>query len=165
MVEMHLTTIRVQLPDNTPVVLLQERGGKRVLPILIGHPEANAIAFALQGVETPRPMTHDLIRDLLSSLGAEVDYVIITDLIDKTYFAEIHMRLGERTFVVSSRPSDAMAIAVRVKAPIYADDDLLDAEGQVVEAPEDEDTNEEPEEVIREFQSFIEGVKPEDFAS
>ena len=164
MVEMHLTTIRVQLPDNTPVVLLQERGGKRVLPILIGHPEANAIAFALQGVETPRPMTHDLIRDLLTSLGAEVDYVIITDLIDKTYFAEIHLRLGERTFVVSSRPSDAMAIAVRVKAPIYADDDLLDAEGQVVEEP-DEDDAEEPEEVIREFQSFIEGVKPEDFAS
>lgn len=164
MVEMHLTTIRVQLPDNTPVVLLQERGGKRVLPILIGHPEANAIAFALQGVETPRPMTHDLIRDLLTSLGAEVDYVIITDLIDKTYFAEIHLRLGERTFVVSSRPSDAMAIAVRVKAPIYADDDLLDAEGQVVEEP-GEDDSEEPEEVIREFQSFIEGVKPEDFAS
>lgn len=164
MVEMHLTTIRVQLPDNTPVVLLQERGGKRILPILIGHPEANAIAFALQGVETPRPMTHDLIRDLLTSLGAEVDYVIITDLIDKTYFAEIHLRLGERTFVVSSRPSDAMAIAVRVKAPIYADDDLLDAEGQVVEEP-DEGDSEEPEEVIREFQSFIEGVKPEDFAS
>ncbi len=163
MVEMHLTTIRVQLPDNTPVVLLQERGGRRVLPILIGHPEANAIAFALQGVETPRPMTHDLIRDLLTTLSAEVDYVIITDLIDRTYFAEIHLRVGERTFVVSSRPSDAMAIAVRVKAPIYADDDLLDAEGQVVEEPEEE--TEEPEEVIKEFQSFIEGVKPEDFAS
>ena len=163
MVEMHLATIRVQLPDNTPVVLLQERGGRRVLPILIGHPEANAIAFALQGVETPRPMTHDLIRDLLSTLGAEVDHVVITDLIDKTYFAEIHLRIGERTFVVSSRPSDAMAIAVRVKAPIYADDDLLDAEGQVMEEPEE--TSEEPEEVIREFQSFIEGVKPEDFAS
>jgi hypothetical protein len=163
MVEMHLASIRVQLPDNTPVVLLQERGGRRVLPILIGHPEANAIAFAVQGVETPRPMTHDLVRDLLETLKAKVEHVLITDLVEKTYYAEIHLRLNGEAFVVSSRPSDAMAIAVRTEAPIYADEDLLDAEGQILEEPDDSD--EEPEEVIREFQSFIEDVKPEDFAS
>jgi uncharacterized protein len=163
MAEMHLASIRVQMPDNTPVVLLQEVGGRRVLPILIGHPEANAIAFALQGVETPRPMTHDLMRDLLTTVGAVVERVVVTELVDKTYFAEIHLTLAGTAHVVSSRPSDAMALAVRLGVPIFADDELLDAEGQVLEEPEDEDVEEE--DVIRQFQHFIDEVRPEDFAS
>lgn len=162
MVEMFLASIRVQMPDNTPVVLLQESGGRRTLPILIGHPEATAIAFSLQGVETPRPMTHDLMKDLVEALSATVDHVEITELRDKTYFAQIRLRtaLGE-TVSVSSRPSDAMALAVRVGAKIYADDDLLDAEGIVIDEPEEEVENED---VIREFQSFIEDIRPEDFS-
>lgn len=160
MVEMYLASIRVQMPDNTPVVLLQEASGRRTLPILIGHPEATAIAFALQGVETPRPMTHDLMKELVASLGARIDHIEITDLIDKTYYAEIRLETAGGTVTVSSRPSDAMALAVRVGATIYADEDLLDAEGVVIEEPDEA----EDEDVIQQFRSFIEDIRPEDFA-
>lgn len=160
MVEMELAAIRVELPSNTPVVLLRESGnGARTLPILIGHQEANAIAFALQGVETQRPMTHDLMKDLLVALGVHVDGIVITELVNGIFYAEIRMRHGGQPYVVSSRPSDAMALAVRIGVPIFAEDELLEAEGVTFE----EDTEGE-EEVVKEFQQFIENVRPEDFA-
>ncbi len=163
MVEMTLASIRVELPTNTPVVFLQEAGeGRRTLPILIGHPEATAIAYALQGIETPRPMTHDLLRDVLTTLEASVEAVVVTTLVEGVYYAEIRMRLGSRTFAVSSRPSDAIALAVRVGAPIFAEEPLLEAEAIPAE---DEEDGEEQEEVIEEFTKFIEDVRPEDFAS
>jgi bifunctional DNase/RNase len=162
MVEMHLAAIRVELPTNTPVVLLQEVGeARRTLPILIGHQEATAIAFALQGVETARPMTHDLMRDLVQTLGARVDAVVVTELVDGIFYAEIRMTVDGRPVVVSSRPSDAMALAVRVQAPIFAEDALLDAEGVVIQ----DDDGPEQDDVIEQFQRFIEDVRPEDFAS
>jgi len=165
LVEMTLGSIRVELPTNTPVVFLQEAGdGRRTLPILIGHPEATAIAYALQGIETPRPMTHDLLRDVLSTLEASVEAVVVTTLVKGVYYAEIRMRLGTRSFVVSSRPSDAIALAVRVGAPIFAEEPLLEAEAVVAEAGGEEE-GEEQEEVIEEFTKFIEDVRPEDFAS
>ena len=161
MVEMQLSAIRVELPSNTPVVLLQESGnGGRTLPILIGHQEATAIAYALQGIETPRPMTHDLMKDLLVSLGVHVEGVVITELRNGIFFAEIRMRHHGEPYIVSSRPSDAMALAVRIGVPIYAEDELLDEEGM----PLLEDNEEQEEEVVREFQQFIENVRPEDFA-
>ena len=160
MVEMTLASIRVELPSNTPVVLLQETGeGRRTLPILIGHQEATAIAFALQGVETQRPLTHDLMKDLLTSLDVEVEAIVVTEMVDSIFFAEIRMvRAGQRV-TVSSRPSDAMALAVRLGTPIYAEESLLDSEGVVLQ---DEG---EQEEIIEEFQRFIDDVRPEDFAS
>jgi bifunctional DNase/RNase len=169
MVEMHLAAVRVELPTNNPVVLLQEvEGARRTLPIFIGAPEATAIAFALQGVVTARPMTHDLFRDVLTTLGVDLDRVLITELRDGTYFAELHLSQGERRYTISSRPSDAIALAARLNAKIYADDELIDAEG-VLLAPDDEDEVEDedgnPDEIVREFRSFIEGVRPEDFSS
>src|SRR3954452_1555609 len=112
---MHLVGVRVELPTNNPIVLLREADGDhRVLPIYIGAAEATAIAYALQGVVTQRPMTHDLMRDLLSALGATVDCVVITELRESTFFAEIRMTLPGQRHSVSARPSDAIALAARL---------------------------------------------------
>lgn len=162
MVEMHLAAVRVELPTNTPILLLQEAGGaRRTLPIYIGTAEATAIAYALQGVVTPRPMTHDLMRDLLVEVGAAVECVVITELRESTYFAEIRLLLGGQHHSVSARPSDAIALAARLQAPIFAEDALLDAEGVVLPA-EDEA---EDEDLVVQFREFIEGIRPEDFSS
>jgi bifunctional DNase/RNase len=164
MVEMHLSAVRVELPSNTPILLLQEvRGANRTLPIYVGPAEAQAIAFAQQGVETPRPMTHDLMRDIIEELGASVECVVITELRDRTFFAEIRLLMAGRRYVISARPSDAVALAVRVDTTIYAEEDLLDAEGVVL--PDEDAEPAEAEELVSEFREFIEGVRPEDFES
>lgn len=163
MVEMHLVAVRVELPTNTPVVLLQETGGsERTLPIFVGTPEATAIAYAIQGVTTPRPMTHDLIRDLLMATEVDVTSIIITELRGSTYYAEIHLAREGHAYTISSRPSDAIALAVRMGTPIYADDELVDSEG-VYLAPE-EDEPEDAEELVLQFRDFINEVRPEDFS-
>lgn len=165
MVEMELVAVRVELPGNIPVVVLREVDAQhRLLPIFIGQPEATAIAFALDGVVTQRPMTHDLIRDLLLGLGAEVERVVITHLEEGTFFAEVHLRQGEQQAVVSSRPSDAMALALRVDCPIYATEELLD-EAALPEETDDDDAEEEGEDVVEQFREFIDRVNPDDFAS
>jgi uncharacterized protein len=165
MVEMHLSAVRVELPSNTPILLLQEvQGSHRTLPIYIGPAEAQAIAFAQQGVDTPRPMTHDLMRDLLEELGAVVECIVITELRDRTFYAEIRLLAAGQRHVISARPSDAVALAVRVDGTIYADEDLLDAEGVILPA-EDEAEPAEAEELVSEFREFIEGIRPEDFES
>lgn len=164
MVEMHLSAVRVEIPSNNPLLLLQETtGAKRTLPIYIGPAEAQAIAFAQQGVETPRPMTHDLMRDILEELGARVECIVITELRERTFYAEIRMILGNQRHTVSARPSDAVALAVRVDSPIYAEEELLDAEGVILPEEDDEDETPEAEELVSEFRDFIEGIKPEDF--
>lgn len=158
--------MRVELPSNTPVLLLQERGGRhRKLSIFIGGPEAAAIAFSLDGVEPPRPLTHDLACTLVSEFGSRLERVVLTELRDTTFYADLHLaRPGEHdddeTIIVSARPSDAVALAVRTDAPIYATEDLL-GEAGFVEESEDES----PEEVVEEFKEFIQNVSPEDFAS
>src|SRR5277367_2048772 len=109
MVRVLLRAVRVDLQSNTPVLLLQEtEGDGRTLPIFIGTPEATAIAYALQGVDMPRPMTHDLLRDMLQAMGAQVERVVVTELVSSTYYAELHLLQGTKRFVVSSRPSDAV---------------------------------------------------------
>jgi bifunctional DNase/RNase len=172
MVEVRLRAVRVDLQSNTPVLLLQESEGLgRTLPIFIGAPEATAIAFALQGMDTPRPMTHDLIRDLLDALGANVIRVVITELRTATYFAEIVLQQGERELPVSSRPSDAVAVAVRTGTPLFVADDLMDNEGimlAVDEEDEESDDDEEsanPDELVGEFRTFLDSIRPEDFSS
>jgi bifunctional DNase/RNase len=170
MVEMHLAAVRVELPTNNPVVLLQEvSGARRTLPIFIGAPEATAIAFALQGVPTSRPMTHDLMRDIINTLGATLERVVITELRMSedgrggTYYAELHLVHSGRTHTVSSRPSDAIALAARLGTPIFAEEDLLDEAGLVMET--DEEGEDSPDELVSQFRQFIEGVRPEDFST
>src|SRR6516165_5450905 len=165
MVEMQLSAVRLELPSNAPILLLQEAGGaNRTLPIYIGPAEAQAIAFAQQGVDTPRPMTHDLMRDILEELGATVECIVITELRDRTFYAEIRLLVAGQRHVISARPSDAVALAVRVQTTIYAEEELLDAEGVILP---DEDAAEpaESEELVSEFREFIEGIRPEDFES
>ncbi|HEY4948120.1 MAG TPA: bifunctional nuclease family protein [Acidimicrobiales bacterium] len=171
MVEVRLRAVRVDLQSNTPVLLLQESDGLgRTLPIFIGAPEATAIAFALQGMDTPRPMTHDLIRDLLDALGAEVIRIVVTELRTATYYAEIVLRHGDREIPVSSRPSDAVAVAVRTGTPLFVADDLMDAEGIMLAVDEEEeesdaeDENANPDELVGEFRSFLDTIRPEDFS-
>jgi len=176
MVEVRLRAVRVDLQSNTPVLLLQESEGLgRTLPIFIGAPEATAIAFALQGMDTPRPMTHDLIRDLLEALGAQVTRVVVTELRTSTYYADIVLTHDGREVPVSSRPSDAVAVAVRTGAPLFVADDLMDAEGVMLAVDEEEDEDEDdeegtedvgnPEEIVGEFRSFLDTIRPEDFSS
>jgi uncharacterized protein len=163
-VEMELVGVRVELPTSTPIALLRERtGDHRVLPIFIGGAEATAIAFALEEVVPPRPMTHDLMKDLLDDLGVSVESVVVTDLRDNTFYAEIELHASDGVHRVSSRPSDAIALAARTGTPIYAEEAVLDQAGYTAE---DEETEEEPsEEVVEQFKEFIDTVNPEDFAS
>ena len=166
MVQVELTNVRVDLQTNTPVVLLQEmEGARRTLPIFIGAPEATAIAFALQGVVPERPLTHDLMRDLLNAVGASVERVVITELRETTYYAEIRLHIDGRALTVSSRPSDAIALAARLGTPLFVADDLLDAEGVVLSGDDEADADTNPEELVEQFRDFIEGIRPEDFSS
>jgi bifunctional DNase/RNase len=154
-VELELVGVRVELPHNQPIVLLKEQTGERYLPIWIGAVEATAIAFALQGVETARPLTHDLMRDLLDALTVSVDRVVVTELRDGTFYAEVQMSQGGESSVVSSRPSDAIALAVRANTPIFADESVLDEAGIEIE---DDDEHE-----VEQFKEFLDSVSPEDF--
>ena len=158
---MELLGVRVELPANTPVVMLREQDGTRgrVLPILIGGPEAAAIHAALEGLVPPRPLTHDLAVVLLQTLGAALEKVIITEVREHTFFAELHLKSEKGESVVSSRPSDAIAIAVRTGAPIFAAEDLLDE--AAVELPDDDGDDEEA--ILDEFRDFLDEVRPEDF--
>ncbi|MDQ3461963.1 MAG: bifunctional nuclease family protein [Actinomycetota bacterium] len=158
---MELLGVRLELPANAPVVLLREHGGsRRVLPIYIGQEEAKAIAWALEGVTTPRPMTHDLMRDLLGATGASVQRIVLTELRESTFFAEVEVALAGQVHRVSSRPSDAIALAVRVEAAIFATDEVLD-DGAT---SGDDGRPEEQDQIVDEFRQFIEHVNPEDFS-
>lgn len=161
--EVRLTAVRVDMQSNTPVVLLQELEGDRSLPIFIGAPEATAIAFALQGVEVQRPMTHDLMKDLCDALGAHVERVVVTEVRDATYFAEIHLDYQGHMVELSSRPSDAIALAARTHSPLFVDDELMDQAGVVLDEGEDDDDEDSPEELVGEFREFLDRVRPEDF--
>jgi bifunctional DNase/RNase len=154
--------VRLELPTNTPIVLLREKDGdRRQLPIFIGQAEANAIALALEGIATPRPMTHDLFTAVLGLLDATIERVVVTHLENGTFFAELHLRGEGGQTVVSSRPSDAVALAVRTGSPIFASEALLDEMDVTVT----ESLGDDGDEVVEQFREFIETVDPEDFAS
>lgn len=162
--------VRVELPANQPVVLLKETTGTRYLPIWIGAVEASAIAFHQQGVTSSRPLTHDLLRDVVGALHASLTEVRITELRDEIFFAELVF--GDGT-TVSARPSDAIALALRTESAIFADDSVLDAAGILI--PDEDETDpaapaEEPvdstgEREVEQFREFLEQISPEDFAS
>lgn len=163
MIEMELVGVRVELPANQPIVLLKEKDGPRYLPIWIGAVEATAIAFALQGVETARPLTHDLMVDVLTAAGIQVTAVHVTDLREGTYYAELHMRRGDEDIVVSSRTSDAIAIATRLTdIPVYGAEEVLDEAGIEID-PDEDDVDADPEEEVKEFREFLDTITPEDF--
>jgi hypothetical protein len=172
MVEVILRAVRVDVGTSTPLLLLVEVGGSRVLPIFIGAPEATAIAYALGGVATPRPMSHDLLGNVIAALGAKVFAVEITELNDNTFFANLRLLRSGAEINVSARPSDAVALALRVGAPILVNDELMAAEGQVMSLDdEDEDGDEDLDEaegrseadLVAELRDFLDTIRPEDF--
>jgi bifunctional DNase/RNase len=161
---MELLGVRVEIPANTPVVMLREDNERgRVLPILIGGPEASAIHNAIEGIVPPRPLTHDLTVTVFQALGATLEHVLITEVREHTFYAELHLRSATGQTVVSSRPSDAIALAVRTGAGIFAEESLLDE--AAVEPPEPEEDEEGDEEaILDEFRDFLDEISPDDFA-
>ena len=129
MIRMRVAHLGLDRASNTPVVVLQEEEGERTLPIWIGAPEANAIALELQGVKPERPLTHDLMKLLVAGLGGELRRVVISGLRENTYLAELLIYRGSEVFEVDARPSDSIALALRMHAPIFSNDDLLDRTG------------------------------------
>lgn len=155
---MDVVGVRLEMPSNQPVVLLREVGSSRYLPIWIGTSEATAIAFAQEGVAPPRPLTHDLIRDLLEAFGEDLTEVRITHLDDGVFHASLIFASGTE---VSARPSDAIALALRTGSPVLADDDLLAEAGVEIEETADEGPGQEDE--VEKFREFLDHVSPEDF--
>ena len=152
--------VSFDMVGKQPIVLLKTTDGNKFLPIWIGHPEAAAILMKLQGASMPRPMTHDLVTDMLTRLEARVVRIAVTELRENTFYALITVAVNGSEIEVDSRPSDAIALAVRAGAPIFAADDVI--EESAIEF-EHEDVNEE--EVVEEFKKFLEDVKPEDFST
>jgi bifunctional DNase/RNase len=150
--------VSFDMVGKQPIVLLKTLESNRFLPIWIGHPEAAAILMKLQGATTPRPMTHDLMTDVLGELDVECVRVMISELRDNTFYASISLRSDGRELEVDARPSDALALAVRCGAPIFAADEVI-AESAIEFEHEAEDT----EEVVEKFKDFLEHVKPDDF--
>jgi len=157
-IPVELVGVRIELPTNTPIALLREIGGTRFLPIWIGTNEATAIALALEGVEPQRPMTHDLLKEVTNSLGARVDRVVVTELRDGIYYADLVFVRDGVEIKVSARPSDSIALAARTNAPIFVLPAVLDEAGVEIRDEDEED------EVAR-FRSFLQDVTPEDFGS
>jgi hypothetical protein len=173
MIEVVLRAVRVDVGTSTPLLLLEEVGGERVLPIFIGAPEATAIAYALGNVETPRPMSHDLLGNVIGSLGAQLFSVEITELVDNVFYANLRLLRDREEISVSARPSDAVALALRSGAPILVNDELMALQGRLL-SNEDEDDDEDDQELdeadvpneaelVAELRDFLETIRPEDF--
>ncbi|MCC3293836.1 bifunctional nuclease family protein [Arthrobacter sp. zg-Y411] len=164
MQEIEVVGVRIELPSNQPLVLLKEINGERHLPIWIGAPEASAIAFVQQGIVPPRPMTHDLLVNLIRALKRTVTQVRLISVEDTVFHAEIVFEDGT---AVNSRASDAIAVALRVPCPIYCADAVLDEAGvRIAETDESEASEEEQdnaEQEMRQFREFLADVEPEDF--
>ena len=150
--EVEVVGVRVEMPSNTPIVLLRETDGERYLPIWIGAVEATAIAFAQQGVVPPRPLTHDLLKDVLDATGNDLSEIRITEVRDGVYYANLAFASG---LEVSARPSDSIALALRTGARIVCSEDLLEVTG--IEVPD------EQEDEVEKFREFLDQVTPEDF--
>jgi len=176
MQEMLIDSIRVNAMNYQRVVILKEKSTDRYLPIWIGPAEADSIAVKLQDVSVPRPLTHDLLSVVISTLGGTVTHILVSDLMNDTFYAKIGIQLDGKTFEVDSRPSDAIALAVRVKVPIYAEESVLDKAGVALDKetgkpiiggePEETATAKMTEEELQRlsaFKDFIGNLDLEDF--
>ncbi|HLY93848.1 MAG TPA: bifunctional nuclease family protein [Gaiellaceae bacterium] len=154
--------VSFDLVGKQPIVLLKTADGNKFLPIWIGHPEAAAILMKLQSQTPPRPMTHDLLSDMLEQLGATISRITVTELRENTFFAQITVTQDGQEIEIDSRPSDAIALAIRAEAPIYAADRVI--EESAIEFEGEEVTEEQLEEEVVKFRSFLEQVTPDEFA-
>ena len=159
-VEMKARGLALDPLSNMPIIILRDEEEKHSLPIWVGIFEANAIALELEKITTPRPMTHDLIKNVLEALDARVLKVVVNDLRDNTFFAAIHLQLGESELTVDSRPSDAIALALRVAAPIFVEEEVVRKAKSVEVAKETETVDPDDREKLKQW---LENLKPEDF--
>ena len=159
---MHIYGVSFDLVGKQPIVLLKTAEGNKFLPIWIGHPEAAAILMKLQSATTPRPMTHDLVTDMLEQLGAQVVRITVTELRENTFFAQITVQQDGSEVDIDSRPSDAIALAIRADAPIYAADEVI--EESAIEFEGDEINQEDLEKEVSKFKQFLDHVTPDEFA-
>ncbi|TFG42640.1 MAG: bifunctional nuclease family protein [Gemmatimonadales bacterium] len=158
MIEVRVAHLGLDQNTNSPVILLKERDGERVLPIWIGPAEAGAIAMEMQGVKAQRPMTHDLLKHVIVGLGGELRRVTITNVRDNTYFAELLIRRDEQMVQVDARPSDCIALALRLQAPIFTSDDLLNHSGTETGPPAPERRLD-----AESLKQYLEKLDPQDF--
>lgn len=157
LIEMHISSLAIDHFANSPVVILKDETEKKTLPIWIGLLEASAIAMVLEGIELSRPMTHDLMKNILQIVDVKVEQIVISDLMDNTYYAKIHIRKGEEVHVIDARPSDSMALALRTKAKIMVDDKVLEKSKSIKVK---DNVNLSDEEKMKEF---LEGLDPDSF--
>ena len=171
MIEVIVSRLGLDSSSNSYVVILQERGGTRLLPIRIGQPEAESIVMHMHNVKRPRPITHDLVQSLIVGMGAQLRRVQITRVEKQTYYAELHLQHGETLARIDARPSDSIAIALRLDAPIYAAESLLVEPGEET-ADEESDEPEygggdaplaEGELTSEQLKAYLENLRPEDF--
>ncbi|MBI2849709.1 MAG: bifunctional nuclease family protein [Chloroflexi bacterium] len=177
MIEMTIDSIRVSLMNYQRVVILKEKTSDRYLPIWIGHAEADAIAIKLQGVTVARPLTHDLLRSVIDTLGATINFIVVNDLKNDNFFAKIALQVDGKQIEVDSRPSDALALAVRVEVPIYVDESVMDKAGILLDKETGKPIFDETTKLDKEgkpvsdeelknlgaFKDFIETIDWEDF--
>jgi bifunctional DNase/RNase len=156
--DLDVVGVRVEMPSNNPIVLLRERAGTRYLPIWVGAVEATAIAYAQQGIVPPRPLTHDLMRDVLDALGVALDEVRITALEDGVFYSTLVFADGTE---VSARPSDAIALALRTGSAIKGAEEVLESAG--IEIPDEDEEGPSAEDEVQQFREFLDHVSPEDF--
>ncbi len=158
MLEVTVSDIGLDRNTNSPVVILRERGGARILPIWIGAAEANAIAMELKGVKAQRPLTHDLLKQIIVGLGGDLRRVVISSVKENTYFAELLIHRDDHVFQVDARPSDSIALALRLNAPIFTSDQLLDESGLQTDEP-----TPDPSLDADKLKEYLEKMDPQDF--
>lgn len=162
MIEVRVAHLGLDKTSNTPVVILQEQNGERVLPIWIGPAEASAIAMELAGMKFARPLTHDLLKQVIVGLGADLRKVIITRVQDNTYYAELHIYRGDAIINIDARPSDSIAVALRLKAPIFTSEDLL--ENTAIDTTEHAGGEGGPQALDSDaLKNYLQNLDPEDF--
>jgi uncharacterized protein len=153
-IEMTIKGLMIDPITNMPIIILRDGDGQRMLPIWVGVFEANAIALQLESVQTPRPMTHDLMKNLLEEMGASIERVVVCDLRENTFYATIYLRTAQRTIAVDSRPSDAIALALRTQSPILVEEAVIEGARSAENAKESSD--------VGRLRKWLEGLTEEE---
>lgn len=159
MIQVEVVGVQYELPANQPVLILKDEDSSRYLPLWIGNSEANAITVSLEGVVPNRPLTHDLLADIIETLGEQLVSVTISELVDGVFFAKLEF---SNTESLSARPSDAIALAIRVGVPVYVADEVMDA--AALDMPDDDEDFAEESDEVEAFRAFLEEINPEDFS-
>jgi uncharacterized protein len=159
MVEMKVEGLTLDPLTNMPIIILKDSTGSKALPIWVGYFEANAIALEIEQVSTPRPMTHDLLKSLIQNMKAEVNHILVSELKDNTFYAIISLVYGDITLTIDSRPSDAIALALRTKSPIFVEEKVIE-DAKSLDLPDPEKTKTSDD---KQWKNWLENIKPDDF--